>query len=304
MLLQKERLPKHLVITFREYFLHTQDLMNHKYFSRVLDTLSPGLKGELGVYTSGEWIHRVPFFQGGPKTEHTKFVTAITQHLSAMLFPPNETMIRRGDLTDRMFILSKGIVARLGKVIGKGNFVGEDVILSNGVRHYEVRTLTFVDAMVLTRAGLQAVLRGHFPHKMRKIRRASIFLSLARKMEYFLDELKFLRTSPEHTWSRGDETDWFRARMFNDHDLDLESSPLHVATQSVLAAQKALAAAVALDSTLHKRDDFFAVSTCDVSISMYMEPQRMRAPYEGSTVSTVSMLESSKALHLVNTRYD
>ncbi|RHY30659.1 hypothetical protein DYB32_004150 [Aphanomyces invadans] len=260
MLLQKERVPKQMVITFREYFLHTQDLMNHKYFSKVLDTLSPGLKGELGVYTSGEWIHRVPFFQGGPKTEHTKFITAITQHLTAMLFPPNESMIRRGDLTDRMYILSKGFVSAM--LIGKGNFVGEDVILSTGVRHYEVRTLTFVDAMVLTRAGLQEVLRGHFPHKKKTIRRASIWLCLGRKMEYFLEELRYLRTSPQHAWTHAEESDWFRARMFNDHDLDLESAPLHLATQCVAAAQKALAAAVALDSSLSRRDDFFALTTC------------------------------------------
>ncbi|KAG9413513.1 hypothetical protein AC1031_012738 [Aphanomyces cochlioides] len=261
-LMQKENIPKEMVITLREYFLHTQDLMNHKYFSRVLDTLSPGLKGQLGVYTSGEWIHRVPFFQGGPPAEHMRFVTAITQHLTPTLFPPNESMISKGDLTDRMYILSKGIVARLGKVIGKGNFVGEDVILSNGIRHYEVRTLTFVDAMVLTRASLNEVLRSHFPHKKWKIRRASILLSIARKMEYFLEELKFLRALPEFDWTPHEESVWFRARMFNENDLELVTAPLGLAMRCTSNAEKTLLAAALVDLSLKKRDDFYAIMTC------------------------------------------
>ncbi|CAK4116912.1 unnamed protein product [Aphanomyces euteiches] len=261
-LMQKENIPKEMVITLREYFLHTQDLMNHKYFSRVLDTLSPGLKGQLGVYTSGEWIHRVPFFQGGPPAEHMRFVTAITQHLTPTLFPPNESMISKGDLTDRMYILSKGIVARLGKVIGKGNFVGEDVILSNGIRHYEVRTLTFVDAMVLTRASLNEVLRSHFPHKKWKIRRASILLSIARKMEYFLEELKFLRALPQFDWTPHEESVWFRARMFNENDLELVTAPLGLAVRCTSNAEKTLHAAALVDPSLKKRDDFYAIMTC------------------------------------------
>ncbi|KAF0694775.1 Aste57867_14373 [Aphanomyces stellatus] len=274
MFMEKELLPREMVITLREYFIHMKDLMNHKYFSRVLDTLSPGLKGTLGVYTSGEWIHRVHFFQGGPTAEHIRFVTAITQHLSPMLFPPNESVIRNGDLTDRMYIIIKGIMARLGKVIGKGNFVGEDVILGAGVRHYDVRTLTFVETMVLSRTSLHEVLRGHFPHKKWKIRRASIFLSIARKMEYYIEELRFLRLAPDYNFTAADERTWFRARMFNDHDIELKTTALGLATNCAHIAAKTLATLALVEPSLKRRDDFFTIVTCvKTSLSMLDDSQ-------------------------------
>ncbi|OQR83155.1 voltage-gated ion channel superfamily [Achlya hypogyna] len=218
----KEKVPQVMKIKLREYFLHSRDLLQHKYFSHVIATLSPGLRGLISVYTNGEWANNVHFFNGGPYDEHVRFVTAITQHLRAELFPPNENIIHHGDPTDKMYIVSKGIVARLGRVLGKGRFFGEDVILCHGIRNYIVRTLTYVDAYSLSRDDLEAVLaNGQFPFKAKKIRVAAAFLALRRLMQNMLHELREVRKG---NWlPKADEQAWMRRNLLGDPDeLDAE----------------------------------------------------------------------------------
>ncbi|KDO27241.1 hypothetical protein SPRG_07490, partial [Saprolegnia parasitica CBS 223.65] len=242
MYMAKEDLPQEMKVMFREYFLHMRDQMHHKYFAHALDTLSPGLRGEI---------------------EHIRFVTAITQRLEPVLYPPNEVMIHIGDATDVLYIISRGLVARLGRLFGKGHFVGEDIVLNHGVRHYEVRTLTYVDTLALRRDDLNAVLEtGTFPFKKARIRRASILLAIARKMEYLLDELRYKRNRPAYNWSAAQECEWFRAHLFN-----ADAASMRTENRSVVHAIKHTQIALAaldriglLDGTLRDRDDFYAIN--------------------------------------------
>ncbi|OQS07282.1 voltage-gated ion channel superfamily [Thraustotheca clavata] len=272
MYMAKEELPQEMKIMFREYFLHMKDQMHHKYFAHALDTLSPGLRGEIEVYTSGEWIHRIPFFVGGPTSQHVRFVTAITQRLVPMLYPPNEVMIHFGDATDVLYIISRGLVARLGRLFGKGHFVGEDFVLSNGIRHYQVRTLTYVDTLALRRDDLNEVLdQGTFPFKKYRIKRSSILLAIARKLEYLLDELKFMRRGPFYCWSKEQECEWFRSQLFHS-----AASPMQVENRSVVHAVKcankaihALQRVSAIDNSVKERDDYYAIlMSVNTSIQM------------------------------------
>jgi len=231
--MEKERIPKDMTIQLRAYFLHARDLLQHKYFSRVVSTLSPGLRDEMLVFLSGEWIHNVPFFVGGPKAEHARFITEISPHLEPRLFPPQELIIRSGDPTDAMYIISKGLAARLGKIFRKGHFVGDDFILSNGIRHYEVRTLTYVDAYSLERKDLIKVLASNrFPYKVKKIKRAAALLSLARKIQLYFQELQALKTTEAFT--KVEETSWLRARMLAFSDGDEVSSICHANVMSAI----------------------------------------------------------------------
>ncbi|CAK4721454.1 hypothetical protein LEN26_007381 [Aphanomyces euteiches] len=215
--MNKEKVPRDMKIKLREYFLHSRDLLQHKYFSHVIATLSPGLRGLISVYTNGEWANNIYFFNGGPYDEHVRFVTAITQHLRAELYPPNENIIDLGDPTDKMYIVSKGIVARLGRVLGKGRFFGEDVILSHGIRHYTVRTLTYIDAYSLSRTDLESVLaNGLFPFKSKKIRVAASFLALKRLLQSLMFELRAHRRDPSRHVSKDTETTWMRNNLLGD----------------------------------------------------------------------------------------
>ncbi|ETV84250.1 hypothetical protein H257_03509 [Aphanomyces astaci] len=277
--MNKEKVPRDMKVKLREYFLHSRDLLQHKYFSHVIATLSPGLRGLISVYTNGEWANNIYFFNGGPYDEHVRFVTAITQQLKAELYPPNENIVDLGDPTDKMYIISKGIVARMGRVMGKGRFFGEDVILSHGIRKYTVRTLTYVDAYSLSRTDLESVLsHGMFPFKTKQIRVAASFLALKRLLQSLMLELRLLRRD---TASKGftsvHETTWMRRKLLGDPlaTHNQVQFQLHLAMERLTtavkhcddsmedAAQARLASSTdgsILLSAAHKRTDSIATS--------------------------------------------
>ncbi|RHY22435.1 hypothetical protein DYB36_013434, partial [Aphanomyces astaci] len=297
--MNKEKVPRDMKVKLREYFLHSRDLLQHKYFSHVIATLSPGLRGLISVYTNGEWANNIYFFNGGPYDEHVRFVTAITQQLKAELYPPNENIVDLGDPTDKMYIISKGIVARMGRVMGKGRFFGEDVILSHGIRKYTVRTLTYVDAYSLSRTDLESVLsHGMFPFKTKQIRVAASFLALKRLLQSLMLELRLLRRD---TASKGftsvHETTWMRRKLLGDPlaTHNQVQFQLHLAMERLTtavkhcddsmedAAQARLAASTdgsILLSAAHKRTDSIATSKQLLlqAIAMLQKLSDTRAP--------------------------
>lgn len=211
--MDKVKAPKDMKIELRTYFLHSKDLLQHKYFSRVVNVLSPGLRGAFSNHTNGAWVRKIPFFVGGPQEEDVRFVADITQKIQAELYPPQEAIIHVGDSTNKMYIVSKGLVARLGRVMGKGNIFGEDVVLSQGTRHYSVLTLTYVDVYSLSRDSIRQVLRdGSFPHKEKNIKRAAVYLALKRRLQHLYSELQVLR---RFGGSSGEdfERNWLRLRL-------------------------------------------------------------------------------------------
>ncbi|ETW04227.1 hypothetical protein, variant [Aphanomyces invadans] len=186
--MDKESIPRTMTVRLREYFLHSRDLLLHKHFSRVLGHLSPGLRGELCVYTAGEWIQKVHFMVGGPRGEHVRFITAICTRMDAELYPPQELIVRSGETTNKMYIISKGLVARMGRILHKGNFFGEDVILHRvePTTVFDTRTLTYCDTYTVSREDIRAILStGSFPAKAKLIRRAAMFMAITRRVRVF-----------------------------------------------------------------------------------------------------------------------
>ncbi|CAK4642459.1 unnamed protein product, partial [Aphanomyces euteiches] len=50
----------------------------------------------------------VYFLLGGPPGEHARFMTAICIRMSAELYPPQELIVRSGETTNKLYIISKG----------------------------------------------------------------------------------------------------------------------------------------------------------------------------------------------------
>ena len=57
--------------------------------------------------------------------ETRMFISALAVKLVSLAYVPQELLIREGEFTNTMFIIQRGIVARLGRVLGAGRFVGE-----------------------------------------------------------------------------------------------------------------------------------------------------------------------------------
>lgn len=218
----KIKAPSALRLKLRHYFYHSQDLLQHKYWSGVINNLSPGLQSQLALFQNGSLLRKIAFFCGGPEEEDIRFISALTQRMEAELFPPQEDIIHVGDGTDKMYVISRGLTARLGRVIGKGHFFGEDVILTQGIRHYSVSTLTFVDVYSISRVALDEVLAtGMFPTKAKNIRKAAVFLALQRKLQTIFRELKVfqaLRNNPQK------DHEWLRQQLLGDAPGDEEKN--------------------------------------------------------------------------------
>ena len=64
-----------------------------------------------------------------------------------------------------MYIIRKGVVGCNGRIMGSGNYFGEDMILQSAVRLHDVRCLTYLDVYVLLRSDLDDILElGDFPN--------------------------------------------------------------------------------------------------------------------------------------------
>ncbi|KAF0699864.1 Aste57867_9574 [Aphanomyces stellatus] len=237
--MDREMIPRFLMFRMREYFLHSRDLVLHRYFSSVLGHLSPGLRGELSVYMSGEWIHQIYFLMGGPPGEHARFVTALCQKMDAELYPPDELIVRNGESTHKMYVLAKGLVARNGWVLQKGTFFGEDVILTHVDTRmvFDTRTLTYCETHTLHRQDIDDILAtGSFPNKAKRIRRAAMFLAIARRMRSLYIQLQAIQAMGR--FSAEDQRSWIRMRLLGDHAVGLHPNASLAA--AVACAKKAV----------------------------------------------------------------
>ena len=82
-----------------------------------------------------------------------------------------------------MYIIERGLLARLGRVLGRGCTCGEDMILSASRRQYSARALTYIVCQALYRKDLFDILdTGEFPNTRRTIRRAAVRLAFLREI--------------------------------------------------------------------------------------------------------------------------
>merc|ERR1712028_333592 len=105
----------------------------------------------------GVWMEHISFLATIPDKEKGRFLSAVAMELRLEVYGAQEKLINQGEFTTKMYIVQKGLVARLGRVLGKGRYVGEDMILHSSRRHYSVVTLTFVDIQSLVQCDLEQI---------------------------------------------------------------------------------------------------------------------------------------------------
>ena len=147
----ENKLPKELRVRLREYFQHCRQLQRAQHYQDLLVHMSPMLRGEVAVFCNREWVLKVPFFNGAPEEETNNFITSIALALVLEAYAPHETIIKKGEPTEKMYIVQRGVVSRLGHVYSSGACVGEDMILKGAKRTSDVRALTYVDVSGLHR---------------------------------------------------------------------------------------------------------------------------------------------------------
>ena len=95
-----------------EYIDEMQTKIRREYFVKLLDSLSPTLRGRVSVHMYGEALSRVPFFDCDDERERKSFTTAVACQLKVDIFGREETVYPAGASCDKLCIIYKGIVAQ------------------------------------------------------------------------------------------------------------------------------------------------------------------------------------------------
>ena len=172
--------PADLRFKLREYFTASRDAAKQKFYQAVIEQLSPGLKAELAGFVNQNWIEKIYFLAlGSSEKSQASFTAEVAMRLHGRTYPSTEYIIRMGDSTGHLFIIQKGLVARMNAVLSVGRHFGEDVVLHNALRLYTVRALTFLSVYTLKREDLEDVLNSpDFMFQKKVVRRATIKLAM------------------------------------------------------------------------------------------------------------------------------
>lgn len=140
----------------RKYVRYKQSASNIKDWKRTLDELSPALRGEVAMELNATQLEKVPFF----RVCSQEMLIELSFLLTHLTFPPMETIIRPGEPPDVMYVIKRGLVACVGRVLRRDNVVGEDMLFRSVPRAYSACTFTYVDLMALRKDQLEVILRG------------------------------------------------------------------------------------------------------------------------------------------------
>jgi potassium voltage-gated channel Eag-related subfamily H protein 7 len=180
--MEEIKVPQSMRIRMREFFMHCKGTFRMKYYTDILELLSPQLQGEFAAFQHGSWLNSIPFFACDDDEERGNFITRIALKLEPRSFAPNEMIFLANEESDSMYIMVRGVAALLGRVLGGGKYFGQEVILKDSCRPADCRALTFVDVYALSQEDLYEIVDcGSFPSTQKLVRMAAIRLALKNK---------------------------------------------------------------------------------------------------------------------------
>lgn len=115
----------------------------------------------------GPTLRKIIYF----KCVSTEFLVEVCKVIKPLLLGPKEVLNRPATL----YVLDKGLLAWEGRILGAGNFIGGDFMLSNpellvgasGLTHSPT-VLTFVELLTLHRLDLEEVMM-RFPNDAHQV---------------------------------------------------------------------------------------------------------------------------------------
>eukprot|EP00949_MAST-11_sp_MAST-11-sp1_P002609 g2609.t1 len=190
--------PFELRVRLREYLTSSRERAKQIYYDDVIDQLSPGLRVELSATVYKEYMKRVYFLAVGPSQNRNRFISSISQHIKCLTYPSQEVIFNKGDDSPMMYVIRKGMVARMGTILSVGRYFGEDMMLTNITRQYRAVAITFVTLLSLSKTDLFAVLNmEEFNAERRVVRRAIVKMALRRTFINFHNLVREARARKE-----------------------------------------------------------------------------------------------------------
>mmetsp|Transcript_43506 Transcript_43506/g.114803 ORF Transcript_43506/g.114803 Transcript_43506/m.114803 type:complete len:651 (-) Transcript_43506:31-1983(-) len=211
LLVQDKNLDSEMRTKLRTYMYQSRGVRMAHSQKKLLELLSPGLQGQLALLDGGIWIPKVWYLQDlyGAEGGYPEVVVEVARRLDPIVFSEREAVYLQWTL----FIIQRGIGIRKSKLLHKGEFWGEDMILDSAhlIDSCHVTTITHMQVLQLSRTSLDEV--GEiFPKMKARFRRAQIRLAVFRGFIAAAKELRRKRMEAQLTG------EWVQAIA----DLDME----------------------------------------------------------------------------------
>eukprot|EP01006_Ploeotia_vitrea_P020939 TRINITY_DN53260_c0_g2_i1.p1 TRINITY_DN53260_c0_g2~~TRINITY_DN53260_c0_g2_i1.p1 ORF type:complete len:581 (+),score=25.92 TRINITY_DN53260_c0_g2_i1:246-1745(+) len=125
----------------------------------MMQELPPFLREMMQKYVKLRLLKDIPLFSG----EHHEIVReALAEKMVMLILPPDELVIRMGEIGHEMYILSKGMVEiivndRVVKMLSSGSYFGEIALLHEKKRTASVRTVTVCELFKLHKNDFETI---------------------------------------------------------------------------------------------------------------------------------------------------
>ena len=151
-MMRERRFHPQLAQRCRLYYVESKEMKRVLNYRRLEEEMSTAMRGEVAIACNRAWLDRVWYLKAAPPA----FIVEISQCLQPMTFAPMEPI----QFEQTLFIVRRGIVAKLGKPLSSGavwgqDFVVDDIGLSDSAN---ASALTFVEVLALSRKALMEVL--------------------------------------------------------------------------------------------------------------------------------------------------
>jgi len=182
-------LPSHMRRRLRSFFLSNKSSARHARYLKIVDSMSPALRGEVCLEMNRMWIQKVSFLKGflteeGKETRDSAmqtFMVDVSRSLDAQVYAQGEAFGH----PQVLYILNRGLASHTGRVRRSGAVWGTDFVLSN-TRFLEPCgsfALTYVEVTCLEREKFFELVKKHnkaCPHIISIVRRYSGWLAFQR----------------------------------------------------------------------------------------------------------------------------
>jgi len=172
--LRDRDVPRGLQARVRDYY-------NYLWASRMgqetkmLEDLPVSLRIEIALHLNRQILRKVPLFENASEG----FLRELVLHLEPAVFTPGDTILRRGEIGNRIYFIHRGNVQVLSgderqvvATLGDGDFFGELALLTRQPRSASIRAVDYCNLYTLEKREFDLVL-DKFPEFAEEVRRVA-----------------------------------------------------------------------------------------------------------------------------------
>jgi voltage-gated potassium channel len=176
-MMDDHQIPAALQHDIRGYFMASEEMWKFEQRTKLIERLSPALRGRITLAMSGGWIEKVGwsteiFTQRIPRS--TAFIAELATQFDAELFSPGERLP-----LPKFYIIRKGVVSVHLRIVSCGDVVGDDFMVENPLNRspWKPFAMTMVGTLSVTNDAMAKTLQ-RYPQQSAVVRKWACWTAL------------------------------------------------------------------------------------------------------------------------------